>query len=462
MNKQIFREYDIRGVVDQDFNAQDALKLGAAFARMTGLESPKIVVGYDGRLSSPELEESLVQGLMKAGAHVTRIGLVATPVVYFASHLIQADGAIMITGSHNPADQNGFKLMMAGKPFYGEQIQALGDAIDAVIPELKTGQSETRDIIPAYLKHLSDDYAQHYPRNDFRIAWDPGNGATGHILKEFLENFPGTHFLINDEVDGTFPNHHPDPTILENLEQLKDVVLENNCDFGIAFDGDGDRLGIIDAHGHIIWADQMMRLFAQEILKNQPGATIIADVKTSDSFFSYVTSLGGKPLMWRTGHSLIKTKLKEINAPFAGEMSGHIFFNDRNYGFDDAIYAAMRLVGILAHGNMNITSWAHNLPKSFTTPEIRIPCETLDKQGVIQKIQDILKAQGQTYDGIDGLRLSTSEGWWLLRASNTQEILVARAEAKSKENLNNLLHIIDEYLIKTGIQARLVESYGTG
>ncbi len=443
LNPKILREYDIRGKVGVDLGEEDAYLIGRAFASELKSRSGKsVVLGRDGRLSSSSLEEAVLKGLLESGVDVVKIGLGPTPMTYFAHYHLKTDAALMITGSHNPGDTNGFKMMILQKSFFGADIQKLGKRIEAA--DFISGRGSVREafVKDAYKEYLLAAY-QHYGIEEIRasIVWDPGNGATGEVLQNLLKVLPGYHTLINEAVDGTFPAHHPDPTVAENLVQLIDQVKEKNADLGIAFDGDGDRIGLVDGQGHIIWGDQLMMLLSEDVLKSNPGATIIADVKASQVLFDHIKSLGGVPLMWRTGHSLIKSKMAETKSPLAGEMSGHIFFADRHFGYDDALYAAMRLLGILRKKNLSLSDWYASIPHPYNTPEIRIECEGHDKFKVVDDVKKSLKKLGASFDDTDGVRVSSAHGWWLLRASNTQEVLVARLEALAEEGL---LHLREE------------------
>ncbi len=456
LNSSIFREYDIRGVVGQDFDEAGVTLLGQAFAtkvkRMTG--GTTLVLGYDGRLSSPELEAALIKGFKAAGADVISIGCGPTPLLYFASHHFKAHGALMITGSHNPPEYNGFKMVIDQQALFGFEIQELETLIQTndLITDQDAGTHRVESLHNEYVQCLISDFTTHYSDINVRVAWDPGNGATGEVVQDLLAQIEGEHYLINGEIDGTFPAHHPDPTVEENLEQLVELVHHMDCDFGIAFDGDGDRIGVVDDKGRILFGDQLMALFAEEVLASHPKATIIADVKTSQRLFDYVKELGGEPLMWRTGHSLIKKKMREVGSPLAGEMSGHIFFADRYYGYDDALYAALRFIGIISAKGIKLSQWIDELPPVFNTPEIRIPCEHLDKFAVAKAVQACLDQDGVLYNSVDGVRVLTEKGWWLLRASNTQEILVARAEANSQDELDKSLDAIENYLKRAGLE----------
>lgn len=450
----ILREYDIRGIVGTNLFAADARALGRAFAATLPASSRRrIAVGYDGRLTSPDLEAALVDGLAQGSVDVVRIGRGPTPMLYYAAATLAVDGGIMVTGSHNPPDHNGFKMVLGGKPFYAAAIQALGQTALALgQPELPRGRIEEHPIAEAYLVRLLRDFDEGRP---LTVAWDPGNGATGEIVTRLTARLPGAHHLINSAIDGHFPAHHPDPTVPENLVQLQEEVERRHCDLGIAFDGDGDRIGVVDAKGRILWGDQLMILLARDVLQRHPGAPILADVKASDVLFDEIARAGGRPVMLPTGHSGIKTKLVELNAPLAGEMSGHIFFGDRWYGFDDAIYVAVRLLGILGRAGESLTEIADRLPAMCNTPELRIPCDEARKFTIVAEVAARLRDRGATVIDIDGVRVKTPEGWWLVRASNTQAVIVARAEASTPEALAGLKDQITRELAASGLAANL-------
>src|SRR5262245_3707968 len=342
----VLREYDIRGIVGRTIHPADARAIGRTFGTLVRRKGGRrVALGYDGRLSSPELAAACAEGLAAAGVDVMSIGLAATPMLYFAVYHLDVDGGIQITGSHNPPDYNGFKMMMGKKSFFGADIQTLGAMAAKGDWESGQGSVQSREILPDYAARLLRDVK---PGKKLKVAWDTGNGAVGVCIRAVVDNLPGEHIVLNERVDGTFPAHHPDPTVPANLRQLMAEVEKRGCDLGIAFDGDGDRIGAIDGKGRILWGDQLMVLWARDVLEDHPGATIIADVKASQVLFDEIARAGGKPLMWRTGHSIIKSKMAESGAPLAGEMSGHIFFGDRWYGFDDALYAAVRLLSFLA------------------------------------------------------------------------------------------------------------------
>ena len=446
----ILREYDIRGIVGTTLFAADAAALGRVFGKIVAEKGGKrVAVGYDGRLTSPELEAALVEGLAGEGIDVVRIGRGPTPMLYFASVTLGVDGGIMVTGSHNPPSHNGFKLVLGGKAFFGDAIQRVGQmaaALDA--PAAPRGKVEDHSVFDTYVRRIAQDYDA---ERGLRVAWDCGNGATGEVVTSLVRQLPGEHILINEVIDGTFPAHHPDPTIPENLVQLQEAVAREKCDLGIGFDGDGDRIGVIDARGRILWGDQLLIVLGRDVLSRNPGAQIIADIKASQVLFDEIAKAGGKPVMMQTGHSLIKTRLAETGAPLAGEMSGHIFFNERYYGFDDAIYVAVRLLGILGRSQQTLVDMIDALPPAYNTPEIRIDCDESRKFAIVDEIKQRLRQKGAEMSEIDGVRVRTPEGWWLLRASNTQAVLVVRAEATSEAGLERLKALVEAELAPSGV-----------
>jgi len=445
----ILRAYDVRGVVGETLTLADAAALGRAFGtvvRETG--GRRVALGYDGRLSSPELAESLADGLARAGVDVDWIGRGPTPMLYFAVHHLETDGGIQVTGSHNPPDYNGFKMMLGTRAFFGEDIQRLGRiAAEGAFAD-GAGELARHAVRDAYTRRILRD---HVPMRPLRIVWDPGNGAVGDVLPAVTEGLAGGHELLNAEVDGTFPAHHPDPTVPENLTQLRDTVRARHADLGFAFDGDGDRIGVVDAHGEILWGDQILALLAEPVLAARPGAAVIADVKASAILFDRIAELGGEPVMWKTGHSLIKAKMAETGAPLAGEMSAHLFFADTWYGFDDALYAAVRVLGALARRGGSLADFRASLPAVVNTPEIRFDCPGERKFAVIDEVRARLAERGAEVVGIDGVRVNTEDGWWLLRASNTQDVLVARCEARDADGLARLKALLRDELTASGV-----------
>jgi phosphomannomutase len=448
-NPTILREYDIRGIVGDTLDEADAYALGRTFASLARDEGVRrVAVGRDGRTHSGILEAALMRGLNDSGIDVALIGQGPSPMLYFATHYLDVGGGIQVTGSHNPPEYNGFKLLLKGRSVFGQEIQEIGKRAASGHWFDGGGTVEEVDIRAAYVDRLLQDFSG----NPFRVGWDAGNGAAGPILDMLVERLPGHHHVIFSQVDGTFPNHHPDPTVEANLADLKQLVANEQLDFGIAFDGDGDRIGAIDGKGRVIWGDQLLMILAEPVLAEQPGATIIADVKASQTLFDRVSELGGKPLMWKTGHSLIKSKMKETGAPLAGEMSGHIFFKHRWYGFDDALYAAVRLIEAVSGSGKSLTEIMDSMPKSVATPEMRFQVDESRKFTIVDEVRDRLSANGAKVDATDGVRVSTEDGWWLLRASNTQDVLVARAEAMDQAGVDRLVAQIDEQLVLSGVQ----------
>jgi phosphomannomutase len=446
----ILREYDIRGVVGETLSSADAQAIGRAYAGiLSEAGGHRVAVGYDGRLTSPELEAGVVDGLATEGADVVRIGRGPTPMLYYAAATLGVDGGIMVTGSHNPPDYNGFKLVLRGRPFYGAAIQRLGE-IALALGALRCAQGRVTEhaIRGDYVARLARDYDGTRP---LTVAWDVGNGATGEVVEELTARLPGRHILLNEMIDGTFPAHHPDPTIPENLVQLQQAVAREHCDLGIAFDGDGDRIGVVDGRGRILWGDQLMVVLARDVLARHPGAPIIADVKASQILFDEIARMGGRPVMAATGHSLIKAKLAETGAPLAGEMSGHIFFADGYYGFDDAVYVAVRLLGVLSRSAENLAELSDRLPAVVNTPELRFSCDETRKFEVVREVRERLRKAGAEMTDIDGVRVRTADGWWLLRASNTQAVLVARAESTSERGLARLKSALAAELAASGV-----------
>jgi phosphomannomutase len=448
-NPTILREYDIRGIVGDTLTEADAYALGRTYAALARDEGARrIAVGRDGRTHSGMLEAALIRGLNEGGIDVMQIGMGPSPMLYFATHYLDVQGGMQVTGSHNPADYNGFKLLLNGRSVFGEEIQAIGRRAAAGDWTSGDGSVEEVDVREAYVDRLLEGFSG----KAFRIGWDAGNGAAGPILDMLVERLPGQHFTILTEVDGRFPNHHPDPTVEKNLDDLKRLVLDKGLDFGIAFDGDGDRIGAVDGKGRVIWGDQLMMILAEAVLRDLPGETIIADVKASQTLFDRVAELGGRPLMWKTGHSLIKSKMKETGAPLAGEMSGHVFFKHRWYGFDDALYAAVRLIEAVSASGKTLTELKDAMPVAVATPEMRFQVDEVRKFAIVDEVRDRLSSDGAKVDATDGVRVSTADGWWLLRASNTQDVLVARAEAVDEAGVERLLAQIDDQLAKSGVE----------
>lgn len=451
----VLREYDIRGVIGETLGTDDARAIGRSFGTLLRRAGGKLVaVGYDGRVSSPVLEHALVEGLTASGCDVRRIGLGPTPMLYYAeASSEEVDGGIQITGSHNPANHNGFKMVFQGRPFFGADIQTLGAIAAAGDWEDATGEVHSLDVMDAYIDRLVSglDGIDPASLSGLRVGWDAGNGAGGRALELLAARLPGEHHLLYTEIDGNFPNHHPDPTVEANLADLKQLVADKKLDFGVAFDGDADRIGAIDGEGRVIWGDQLLTIYAEDLLKTRPGSTIIADVKASRALFDRVAELGGEPVMWKTGHSLIKSKMKETASPLAGEMSGHVFFADSYYGYDDALYAGVRLIAAAARLGQSVTALRSAMPDTLNTPEMRFQVDESRKFAAVDEVKERLLAAKADVNATDGVRVSTEDGWWLLRASNTQDVLVARAEAFTESGLDRLLAQIDAQLAASGL-----------
>jgi phosphomannomutase len=455
-HSSVLREYDIRGIIGETLGVEDARAIGRGFATLLRRAGgSKVAVAYDGRVSSPLLEHALVEGLTASGCDVVRVGMGPTPMLYYAEASEEdVHGGIQITGSHNPANYNGFKMVFQGRPFFGADIMELGRMAAAGDWMEGKGTSESRDVLVRYVDRVAEGLAgiDRDTLSGLKIGWDAGNGAAGPALELLAARLPGEHHLLYTEVDGHFPNHHPDPTEEKNLADLKALVADKFLDFGIAFDGDGDRIGAVDATGRVIWGDQLLMIYAEDLLRMVPQARIIADVKASRALFERVSQLGGQPLMWKTGHSLIKSKMKETGAPLAGEMSGHVFFAHDYYGYDDALYAAVRLIAASSRLGKSVTQLRGEMPALVNTPELRFQVDESRKFAVIDEVRARLSASGADVDGTDGVRVSTADGWWLLRASNTQDVLVARAESEDQEGLDRLLEQIDAQLAASGLE----------
>jgi phosphomannomutase len=451
----ILREYDIRGVVGKHLSEREAHAIGRAFGTIVARRGGKAVcLGYDGRVSSPGFAQVAAAGLSEAGLQVWRVGRGPTPMLYFSVFHFGADGGLMVTGSHNPPDQNGFKMTLGpalgAMPLFGAEIQALGELVRCGDYASGKGGVSERPAFDDYVAHLAAEAGS--GGTTLTAVWDAGNGAAGEAMLALTKRLPGRHVPLFAEIDGRFPNHHPDPTVAANLVDLQTAVKKEKADYGVAFDGDGDRIGAVDGSGRVIWGDQLLMILAEDVLREQPGATIIADVKASKALFDRIAALGGKPLMWKTGHSLIKAKMKATGAPLAGEMSGHIFFAHRYYGFDDAIYAALRLIDAVARSGQSLAALRDAMPDVVNTPELRFPCPETRKFAVIDEVLARLKVEGAEVDRTDGARVTTADGWWLLRASNTQDVLVARAEANSRVALDRLIATINAQLAQSGLQ----------
>ena len=457
----LFRAYDVRGVVGETLSAADFICIGQAFAshvaEICQTRTPLIVALRDGRESSPNLCEAFIEGMLHAGAHVLDAGVGPTPLCYFATHHLNADGSVMITGSHNPPSHNGAKFMCDGKSLYGAELASLRTRIANNDLLHSRGNREEVDLLDEYLFELKKVVQPSGALDKLNIVWDAGNGVAGLVIEPLLEHTEGTHVPLYLESDSRFPNHHPDPSVAKNLSDLQATIKAGNgkLALGVAFDGDGDRMGAVDDLGRIVAPDHLLMLLADDVLKNTPGATIIADVKTSDHFFERIKAQGGEPLLWLTGHAHIKTKLAKVGAKFAGEASGHIFFADEYYGYDDGIYAALRLARIVATSGKKLSQLVDALPPIFASPEMRIDCPDDKKFGVVEALQK----QFPDAISIDGVRVHIPDGWWLVRASNTQAALSARAEAKCPDSLLRVMHAMHQALSTNGVEIKLAAGH---
>jgi phosphomannomutase len=451
----ILREYDVRGVFGQSLGAEDARALGRTFGtQVVGEGGGAVAVGLDGRVSSPILEHALVEGLLASGADVLRVGLGPTPMLYFAAATLPGVVAgIQVTGSHNPPHHNGFKLVRHGQPFFGAAIQDLG--AQAAAGDWASGAGTVRDVavIDAYVARLLQglDGIDRASLAGLKMAWDAGNGAAGPVLERLAARLPGRHAVLFAAVDGSFPNHHPDPTVEENLVDLRAAVARDGLDFGVAFDGDADRIGVVDAQGRVVWADQLLMILAEDLLARQPGALVLGDIKMGRAVFDRVRALGGRAEMAKSGHSHMKARLRESGALLAGEMSGHLFLADDWYGFDDGIYAAIRLIAAATRLGRSVTDLRGAMPETVATPELRFAVDETRKFAAMDEVKARLEAEGADMVAIDGVRVITPDGWWLLRASHTQAALVARAESESEAGLARLMAQVDAQLALSGL-----------
>ncbi len=444
INPAIFREYDIRGLVGDDITPATAETIARAYALyLSKVDGRQVIVGYDNRESSPGIRDAVINALVSSGCHVVDIGTVITPVFYFARVHYGINGGVMITASHNPPQFNGFKLAHGFATLYGEEIQEIRQLADAGRFEDGRGSVETRDIVPAYRAMLRDKI-QLGPRH-LRVVVDCGNGTASLIAPDVLEDLGSEIVPLYCESDPRFPNHHPDPVQPANLRDLIAMVKEHQAHLGLGFDGDGDRLGVVDDRGDIIWGDLLMILFWREILPKHPGTVGIVEVKCSQVLYEEIARLGGRPLFYRTGHSLIKAKMKELGAVFAGEMSGHMFFADEYYGYDDAIYAAARLLRILSNTPKRLSALLEDVPRYYATPEIRVDCPDDSKFEIVRRATDVFKRDHTVID-VDGARVLFEDGWGLIRASNTQPVLVLRVEAKTQRGLEMIKQAIEHVL----------------
>jgi len=461
-NPVIFREYDIRGIFENEFDLEFAYELGRTYAtyhaqkstqKGPGIEATEgstIAVGYDARISSPAIFRALSRGLNEGGLNVLNLGLVTTPMNYFANFSLDVSGTIMITGSHNPPDYNGFKICLQKNTLFGEEIQALKKIFERrEWIKGPVGTTSDFDIFPLYIDRYQDEF---HKLNPIKVVLDCGSGAAGVIARKLFNSVGINPIILCEEPDGKFPIHHPDPTVEKNLTLLKETVLKEKAAVGIGFDGDADRIGLVDENGKMIYGDELMVIISRDILQHKKGAKIVGDVKCSDRLYADIKKNGGDPVMWKTGHSLIKDKIKKDGAPFGGEMSGHIFFADRNYGYDDAVYAGLRVVEILSKTGKPLSQLLNGLPSAFNTPEIRIDTTEEKKLLIVEKLKEKFSQPSPDYQTnlLDGIRISFRDGWALARASNTQPVLVLRFEAQSENRLKEIQgsieSIVNNYL----------------
>ena len=448
----ILRAYDIRGIFEHTLTAVDAFHIGLSFITLQRDRGHgiSVVVGRDGRLSSPALAAALVEGLVAGGAQVADIGCGPTPMLYFAAHELDAGGAIQVTGSHNPPQHNGFKMVMGGGSFFGDDITLLGNASAMGVSHATGGSHHETPMQERYIARITAGMQS----NGMTVIWDCGNGAAGDVTTKLVQQIGGQHHVLFPEIDGTFPNHHPNPVDPETLEILRREVSKKSAQFGIGFDGDGDRIGVVDAQGRQVPGDLLTAFIAQDVARRHDGKPMLLDVKSSDVALDLLHKAGAKPEIWKTGHSHIKKRMKDVGAPLAGEMSGHIFIADDYYGFDDAIYAGLRIIDQSVRTGFDITAFMDSLPEQHATPEMRVACADSEKFTVMDRItKTVLAKMGpEAVSTIDGVRVRTDAGWWLLRASNTEAVLIARAEAASRETLDALIGDVDAVLESAGLR----------
>jgi phosphomannomutase len=445
MNEEIFREYDIRGVVGKDFDGEFAFTLGRAFAsylKKNGATDPMTVsIGQDARLSSKDLRENLCRGLTSSGVNVLTLGLITTPISYFSTFHQPLSGAIMITGSHNPPEYNGFKVSLRNSTIFGEEIQKIKKIIlDKDFLEEKQGSTKDFDILTPYYKRFGGDFKLKHP---VKVVVDCGNGCAGVVVKNLYAAAGIDCEILFENPDGRFPNHHPDPTVEKNILQLRQRVLETKADVGIGFDGDADRIGVVDHTGRMLYGDELMVIYSRSVLAQFPGTAVIGDVKCSDRLYNDIKKHGGQPIMYKTGHSLIKNKMKEVGSKFSGEMSGHVFFADRNFGYDDAVYAGARLIEIMSQTGKKIPQLLEGLPAAYSTPEIRIDTTEEKKRSIVLALKKEFGGGKYKVNEIDGIRISFDDGFALIRASNTQPVLVSRFEATTEKRLTEIRGLIE-------------------
>jgi phosphomannomutase/phosphoglucomutase len=443
VNAKIFREYDIRGIVEEDLDVLTIRSIGRGIGTYLGGQSGgTLAVGRDGRLSSPAVRVSLIDGLRASGCNVIDVGMVPTPILYFALHHLGVQGGVMVTGSHNPPEYNGFKINQGEESLTGEEIRAIHRIIEERAYSEGNGIARPADVTTVYQTLVESKFS--FSRS-LKVAVDAGNGVAGTVAVSILEAFGHTVFPLYCDPDGHFPNHHPDPSVPENLVDLSACVLREGADLGIAFDGDGDRLGAVDERGNVLWPDQLLILFARDLLTHQPGAPIVFDVKCTQNLPRAIESAGGQPIMWKAGHSLIKKKLRTEDSPLGGEFSGHFFFADDYFGYDDALYAALRLMDLLCRAEKPLSFLLADLPTLHSSPELKFPCPDAEKFQVVEALKGRMRDRYHLIE-IDGIRVELDGGWGLIRASNTTPALTARFEAESPERLKAIQEEILDHL----------------
>lgn len=445
MNKNIFRLYDIRGVAYEELTSDVVSDIGKSYGTyMRSMGYNTVTIGRDNRTSSNDFFSIVSEGILSTGCKVINLGMVPTPLLYFSLFHLKPDGGIMITGSHNPPEYNGFKLCVGESSIFGDEIQKIRKICEGKDFYRGVGEMEEFDIVTPYKKMLLEKFQF---KKKIKVVMDGGNGAAGAVVPKLFNKMDCDFIPLYCEPDGSYPHHHPDPTVEENLQDLIGTVKENNADLGIAFDGDVDRIGVVDERGEIIWGDKLLVLYSREVLKKHPGAPVIFEVKCSQTLFNDIKKNGGRPVMCAVGHSIIKSEMKKEKALLAGEMSGHMFFSDEYFGYDDAIYAACRIIRILSESDMSISQMLDDLPRTFSTPEMRMDCADEIKFEIVKKVAEDLKKDFKTID-IDGVRVVFDHGWGLVRASNTQPALILRFEADSPENLKYIQSTVENKLNK--------------
>lgn len=455
VNPAILRDDDIRGIVGRTLDAADAAALGAAFGTSIAERGGRtVVLGFDGRVTSRALAVAFARGMITAGMQVARVGLGPTPMLQFARIQLRADAAVMVTGSHDPPEYNGFKLNMHGRSLTQTEIRQLGDAAARGAFASGDGLMLNRPALDSYVERLSGALVLEHP---LAVAWDASNGAVGAVLTKLCTRLPGRHVLLNEMVDGTFPDHRPDPARPDALERLRKIVVAEECDLGVAFDGDGDRLGVVDGEGRILRIDQTLLLLARDVLPAHPGAAVVADVGASQTFFDEIARLGGAPVMTRAGRGAVEATVAETGALLAGEANGHIFFGDQDGQYDDALYAAVRLMNVVSRADCSLAALRDGLPQTFDIPELSLPCADDRKDAVIDEIGARLTAAGAEITAIDGVRFKADEGWWLLRASRSRAALLARCEGTTEAGLVRMKQALRQELERSRVAADALE-----